>query len=92
MFAGAVFVTLWGSPHTMTYEWALAVIPAVILWDARPDLRPTWVPLFALSWVALFVSTPLTKAQLGVAGVAVQVSVPVLAFVAVRAGQVLRQA
>ena len=91
MFAAAIFATLWGSPHTMTYEWALAVIPALLLWDARPDLRPTWVPLFALAWVALFVSTPLTKGQLGVAGVAVQVSVPALAFVAWRAGQALRQ-
>jgi alpha-1,2-mannosyltransferase len=91
MFAAAAFATLWGSPHTMTYEWALAVIPGVILWDARPDLRPTWVPLFALAWVALFVSTPLTKGQLRLAGVAVQVSVPVLGFVAVRAEQALRQ-
>jgi hypothetical protein len=90
MMAAAVFATLFGSPHTMTYEWALAVIPAVLLWDARPDLRRTWLPLFALAWVALFVSTPLTKAQLGLAGVAVQVSVPVLAFVALRADRSLR--
>lgn len=90
MMAAAVFATLWGSPHTMTYEWALAAIPAVILWDARPDLRPTWVPLFALAWVAMFVSTPLTKGQLGVAGVAVQVSVPVLAFVGLWATRELR--
>jgi hypothetical protein len=82
MFAAAIFATLWGSPHTMTYEWALAVIPAVILWDARPDLRATWVPLFAVAWVVLFVSTPLTKAQLRLAEVAIQLSVPVLAFVA----------
>jgi len=91
MMAAAVFATLWGSPHTMTYEWALAVIPAVLLWDARPDLRPTWVPLFALAWVAMFVSTPLTKGQLGVAGLAIQISVPVLAFVGVRADRALRQ-
>ena len=39
VFAAAVFATLWGSPHTMTYEWALAVLPAVILWDVRPDRR-----------------------------------------------------
>ena len=90
MSAAAVFGTLWGSPHTMTYEWALAVIPAVLLWDARPDLRVTWVPLFALAWVVMFVSTPLTKGQLYVAGLAVQVSVPVLAFVALRADRALR--
>jgi alpha-1,2-mannosyltransferase len=89
MCAAAVFATLWGSPHTMTYEWALAVIPAVLLWDARPDLRPTWVPVFALAWVVMFVSTPLTKGQLEVAGVALQVSVPVLAFVGLRASRAL---
>jgi hypothetical protein len=90
MFAAGVFATLWGSPHTMTYEWALAVLPAVILWDARPELRPTWVPLFAIVWIVLFVSTPLTKGQLTVVGVAVQVSVPMLAFVAWRAERALR--
>ena len=85
IFAAAVFATLWGSPHTMTYEWALAVLPAVILWDSRPDLRPLWIALFAVAWVALFISTPLTKGQLGLVGFAVQVSVPVLAWVAWRA-------
>lgn len=85
VFAAAVFATLWGSPHTMTYEWALAVLPAVILWDVRPDLCSRWTPLFAVAWAVLFVSTPLTKGQLQLAGVAVQVSVPVLAWVALRA-------
>jgi hypothetical protein len=89
-FAAAVFATLWGSPHTMTYEWALAVLPAVILWDVRPDRRPEWVRLFAVAWVVLFVSTPLTKAQVGLMGVAVQVSVPVMAWVAIRAERALR--
>jgi hypothetical protein len=65
------------------------VLPAVVLWDARPDLRPTWVPLFALAWAVMFVSTPLTKGQLAVAGVAVQLSVPVLAYVALRAQRAL---
>jgi alpha-1,2-mannosyltransferase len=99
VFAGAVFATLWGSPHTMTYEWALAVLPAIILWDVRPELRALWTPLFALAWVALFVSTPLTKGQLEltktqfqVAGVAVQVSVPVLAWVALRTQRALAPA
>jgi hypothetical protein len=90
VFAAAVFATLWGSPHTMTYEWALAVLPAVILWEARPARRGRWTPLFAAAWAALFVSTPLTKGQLQLAGVAVQVSVPILAWVALRAERELR--
>jgi hypothetical protein len=85
VFAAAVFATLWGSPHTMTYEWGLAVLPAVILWDARPDRRGLWTGLFAAAWAVLFVATPLTKGQLSVAGVAVQLSVPVLAWVGLRA-------
>ena len=85
VFAAAVFATLWGSPHTMTYEWALAVLPAVILWDVRPDRRELWTPLFAVAWIAMFVSTPLTLGQLTAVGVAVQVSVPVLAWVGIRA-------
>src|SRR5262245_21026372 len=98
MFSAAVFATLWGSPHTMTYEWALAVLPAVILWDSRPDLRSLWIPLFAVAWVVLFVSTPLpkgqlslTKGQLSLAGTAIQLSVPVLAWVGWRADVALRQ-
>jgi hypothetical protein len=88
-FSAAVFATLWGSPHTMTYEWALAILPAVILWDVRPDRRVEWVRLFAVAWAVLFISTPLTKAQLGLMGVSVQVSVPVLAWVALRAERAL---
>ena len=85
VFAAAVFATLWGSPHTMTYEWALLVLPAVVLWDARPERRSLSLALFAAAWAVLFISTPLTKGQLQVAGVAIQVSVPVLAWVALRA-------
>lgn len=89
-FAAAVFATLWGSPHTMVYEWALAVLPAVVLWQARPGRRDLWLPLFAGAWVVLFLSTPLTKAQLALTGGAVQVSVPVLAWIGWRAGEAVR--
>jgi alpha-1,2-mannosyltransferase len=85
VFAAAVFATLWGSPHTMTYEWALAVLPAIILWNARPALRARWIQLFAVAWVVMFVSTPLSKGQLQLVGVAVQMSVPILAWVGLRA-------
>jgi hypothetical protein len=85
MFGAAVFATLWGSPHTMIYEWALAVLPALVLWDHRPQSRSTWTCLFALAWVVLFVSTPVTKGQLALLGVALQLSVPALAIVALAA-------
>jgi alpha-1,2-mannosyltransferase len=89
VFAAAIFATVWGSPHTMIYEWALLVIPGVILWDTAPEARPAWVRLFAAAWVALFVSTPLAKAQLAIAGVAIQLSVPILAWVALRTDSLL---
>ena len=61
MFAAAVFLTLWASPHTMIYEWTLAIIPAVLLWDRVPEKRQEWLIMFSVAWIALFVSTPLAK-------------------------------
>ena len=91
MFVGAMVATLWGSPHTMTYEWALAVLPAVILWYRRPDLREEWSWLFGLAWIVLFVSTPLTKGQWAFVGIAVQLSVPVLAWITLAMERRLRR-
>jgi len=91
MFVAAVLTTLWGSPHTMTYEWAIAILPAILLWYYRPMLQDTWLLLFAMCWVALFLSTPLTKAQLTLTGVAIQLSVPCLAFAIWRVDRALRQ-
>lgn len=87
--AAAVFVTLWASPHTMTYEWGLVVLPAVVLWTRRPDLKAEWVPLFAVAWAVFFVATPLTKMQFDAVGYAVQISVPAMAYVGVRAGRLV---
>lgn len=89
MFSAVIFATLWGSPHTMTYEWALAVIPAVLILNRRPELRSAVLPMFAIAWIILFISTPLTKTQLGLFGVAAQFSVPVLAVVALRLEKIL---
>ncbi len=97
MFAAAVFLTLWASPHTMIYEWTLAVIPAVLLWDYAKEKRDDWILIFSVSWIALFVSTPIAKGLFEAtknpdtgAGWAIQISVPVLAIVAVWTARVLR--
>jgi hypothetical protein len=82
----------------MTYEWGLAVIPALLLWDRRPELRRTWLPLFAVAWAVLFVSTPLTKVQLALTKqlvateIAIQLSVPILAIVGLWAERELGRA
>jgi hypothetical protein len=98
MFAAAVFLTLWASPHTMIYEWTLAIIPAVLLWEYVKEKRDDWILIFAVSWIALFISTPIARGlfewtvdkQTGRDGWAIQISVPVMAIVAVWTARVLR--
>jgi hypothetical protein len=80
LFAGAICLTLWVTPHAMIYDWTILMIPAVLFWEKRPDGRGLWKVLFALIWTATFLSGPLTFAQLKILPFAVQVSIPVLMF------------
>jgi hypothetical protein len=64
MFPVAVFLTLWVSPHTLIYEWALLIPAAVVLWERHPETRDTWLVLFAAAWIVLAASTPLAKIQI----------------------------
>jgi alpha-1,2-mannosyltransferase len=96
MFGSAVFLTLWASPHTMIYEWSLAIIPAVLLWDRCADKRGEWLVLFAASWIAFFISTPIARGLFQLtergethAGWAIQVSVPVVGWVGLRTMRIL---
>lgn len=86
MFPAAVFVTLWVSPHTLIYEWALLVAVAVVLWERLPARRDTWLTWFTLAWLALTVSTTVTLVQKRVFELPVlfQLSIPVLAVVGYR--------
>lgn len=63
LLAASTFLMLWISPHTMFYEWSLAVIPAVLLWEHRPELRGRWLVLFAVGWVVLFTGTDASRLQ-----------------------------
>lgn len=96
MFAAAVFLTLWVSPHTMVYEWSLAILPAILLWTHEPRHRDAWIVLIAVGWTALFISTDFCQIQRwaelrwwGTESRLVQVSVPVLGWVGWRAARVL---
>lgn len=89
VFPVAVFLSLWASPHVLIYEWALLVPTAVVLWERFPERRDTWLPLFALAWAILAVSTPLAKWQIDRLPAAVQLSIPVMAVVGWRAARVL---
>jgi hypothetical protein len=86
MFPVAVFVTLWASPHTLIYEWALLVAAAVVLWDRLPARRDTWLTWFTVAWLGLTVSTTATLVQKRTLELPVlfQLSIPVLAVVGVR--------
>lgn len=80
-YATAVCLSICLTPHAMAYDWALLVIPGVLLYTQGPEQRERWRPLWALVWVAVFLSGPLTHLQLRTVSAALQVSVPVLGFV-----------
>jgi hypothetical protein len=83
MFPIAIFLSLYASPHALIYEWALAFAAGVVLWERFPALRDRWLCLFAVSWVVLLVSTPLSLVQerfLQLPAV-LQISVPVMGVV-----------
>jgi hypothetical protein len=81
LFAGAICLTIWITPHAMIYDWSILLIPAILFWQALPQLRALWKPLFALVWIATFLSGPLTLAQLKILPMAIQISMPILFLV-----------
>jgi len=83
-FASAICLTLWITPHAMIYDWAVLLIPAVILWRETPELRQEWRFLFATLWCVSFLSGSLAALQLRWLPFAVQISVPFLVFVICR--------
>jgi len=73
---GAICLTLWLTPHAMIYDWALLLVPAVVLWQRLPNLHKRWRVVFTAMWLATLVSGPLTLLQLRFFPCAVQLSVP----------------
>jgi alpha-1,2-mannosyltransferase len=81
LFAAAICLTIWISPHAMIYDWAILLIPAVLLWQRYPEMQNLWKPLFASIWIATFISGPLTYIQLKFLPIAIQISIIVLFLV-----------
>lgn len=81
LFAGAICLTIWITPHAMIYDWSILLIPAILFWQARPGLQQLWKPLFAIIWIATFISGPLIIGQLKILPFAIQVSIPILLLV-----------
>jgi alpha-1,2-mannosyltransferase len=80
IFAAAILLTIWITPHAMIYDWSILLIPAILLWQEFAQFKPFWKSLFALTWVATFISGPLTVLQLKIFPIAVQISIPVFFF------------
>ncbi len=81
LFAGMICLTIWVTPHAMIYDWSILLIPAIIFWQVYPHLKPLLKTMYALIWIATFLSTPLTLAQLKFLPVAIQISIPFLFLV-----------
>lgn len=75
-YAGAIGLTVWLTPHMFIYDWTILLIPAVLLLIEAPQID--WKGIFALVWVASFISGPITAGQLKFLPWAIQISVPIL--------------
>jgi alpha-1,2-mannosyltransferase len=78
IFAAAICLTVWITPHEMIYDWTILLAAALLLWRALPDQKVLMKALFALIWIVTFISGPLSYAQLQRLPFAVQISIPVL--------------
>jgi alpha-1,2-mannosyltransferase len=90
LFAGMICLTLWMNPHAMIYDWAVLLIPAVLLWRQMPHFRGEWKVLYASIWLVTFCSSLLTWAQLQFLPFAVQISVPAYLIVILLSYRFLR--
>lgn len=81
LFAGAICLTIWITPHAMIYDWTILLLPAILFWQARAGIQNLLKPLYALLWIATLVSGPLTFSQLNFLPVAIQISIPILFIV-----------
>jgi len=79
-FAAAIALTLWLTPHAMIYDWAILLIPAVLLGQAMPSRRAALRTLYAGIWAAAFLSLPLVLATRALVGIALQPTIPALAW------------
>ncbi len=84
LFAAAVILSVWITPHAMIYDWAILLIPAVLLWERFSEWHCWLQGRYAWIWLATLVSGSLTMAQNKIGlPVVLQISVPVFVWVAV---------
>lgn len=91
VFAGAMCLTIWITPHAMIYDWSILLIPAILFWQEFRALQPLWKSLYFLIWLSTFLSGPLTVLQLKILPVAIQISVPTLFVVLLTIFQTIKR-
>ncbi len=77
-FATAIALTLWLTPHAMIYDWAILLLPALLLWNTRPGARPILRSAYAGMWLAFFPGAPLTAWIVQRTGWGIQWTLPAL--------------
>jgi alpha-1,2-mannosyltransferase len=80
LFGAAICLNLWITPHVMVYDWSLLLIPAVILWEQMTREHPRLIKIYAFLWAAVYLSGPLTAAQLMLLPFSIQISLPIFAL------------
>ncbi len=90
-YAAAIAFTILITPHAMIYDWSLLLIPAILLWQAVPHLKLYWKVVFAVFWLILLLSGPLTYLQLIFLPLAIQISVPMLLLCLININSKLNQ-
>ena len=72
LYALAICVMVWVSPHVLIYDVTLLVIPVVLLWEVvgerrpeqRREYRPVFVTVLFVGWLVYLVSSGVTKVQI----------------------------
>ena len=75
LFIGAVFATVWISPHTLAYDWIVLASVFVTLWIARPRERTSWLTAALFLSAVCFWSVQTTILTTDAAGWALQYAV-----------------
>lgn len=80
LYAGAICLTVLVTPHAMIYDWVLLLIPAVLLWENKPELQKVLMAIFAIMWIITIISGSLTYYQYQSLSHAIQISVLIFIF------------
>jgi hypothetical protein len=87
LFSAAITWLVLALPYLMIYDWTILLIPAILFYEAAPELQPQWRASYAFLWLVSFLSSALTFGMLRFLPFAIQISVPALwvaAFLAYR--------